>query len=110
MKEFEKEFLFSIDNLIEENLTNPDFQLEDVTIALEISRAKLYRSVLKLTGSSPAQYIKNTRLIKAMDILKRGVYPTVKETTASVGFRSPEYFTKQFYKEFNILPSQLIRE
>ena len=109
MKQFDKIWLASIDDIIDANLKNPDFQLIDITSKLAISRAKLYRKITKLTGNSPAEYIRKKRLTKALEILEIGVYPTVKETSAAVGFRSPEYFSKLFFQTYKKLPSEFLK-
>ena len=109
MKQFEQNWLANVNNIIDANLKNPDFQLMDITRKLDISRAKLYRKVTKLTGYSPAEYIRKKRLRKALEILEIGVYPTVKETSVAVGFRSPEYFSKLFFQEYKKLPSEYLK-
>lgn len=108
MKQHEQEWLNRLDAVIENKMPDPDLQLLDITSKLDVSRAKLYRMVTKLTLLSPSKYLRKKRLKKAYDILERGVYPTVKETAAAVGFRQPEHFTRTFYKEYQILPSDLL--
>jgi len=110
MKEFEENWLKRINAFIDENLQNPNFQLMDLTKELGISTAQLYRRISKLTGISPNKYIRQIRLRKAKEILERGTYPTVRETAESVGYLQPEYFTKLFKKEFNILPKDILKK
>ena len=109
MKKFERMWLEQIDTIIENNIPNADFRLIDVTTELEISRAKLYRDILKLTGETPSRYIQKKRLEKAKKILEEGVYPTVKETAIIVGFKRPEYFTRLFYREYAVLPGKVLK-
>lgn len=109
MKRYEKIWLNQINSIIDNNLENPDFQLSNITDALEISRTKLYRNILKLTGQSPNRYIQSKRLEKAKEILEIGVYPTIKRTASEVGFRSSDYFSKLFYKKYQILPRQILK-
>lgn len=110
MKRYEKVWLDRVNAIIEANIRNPDFQLLDIANEMEISRTTLYREVRKLTGQSPNRYIRNIRLTKARKILEAGIYPTVKETAEEVGFRRPEYFSKLFYLEYKVLPSEFLRE
>ena len=110
MKKYEKIWLEQIDVIINGHLRNPDFQLMDITNELEISRAKLYRNILKLTGLPPTRYIRKIRLEKARKMLEVGIYPTIKETANEVGFRRPEYFSKLFYEEYKMLPSRFLRD
>jgi len=109
MKKHEEILLGKIDTLISKNIQNPDFQLSDLTEELAISRTKLYRKILKLTGESPNRYIRNIRLEKANEILTIGIYPTVKETAAEVGYRNADYFSKLFSQKYHILPKDLLK-
>jgi len=109
MKQFDQAWLAKVNDIIDSNLENPDFQLIDITNKLNISRAKLYRKITKLTEYSPAKYIREKRLAKALEILEIGVYPTVKETSAAVGFRSAEYFSKLFFQKYKKLPSEYLK-
>lgn len=109
MKKHEEILLDKINALIEQNFKKPDFQLSDLTEVLEISRTKLYRKVLKLTGETPNRYIRSIRLEKANEMLKIGIYPTVKETAAEVGYRNADYFSKLFSQKYQILPKDLLK-
>ena len=109
MKKHERVRLHQIDEIIAANLQKPDFQLEDITNILEISHAKLYRNLLKLTGYTPGRYIKKKRLENAREMLEIGEFSTVKETSRKVGFRRPEYFAKLFYEEYQIYPSKILK-
>ena len=109
MKKFEQVWLGQIDVVIANNIANVDFRITDVAKELDVSRTKLYRDVLKLTGVTPSRYIQQTRLKKAKQILEDGVCPTVKETAMIVGFKRSGYFTKLFFREYAILPSKLLK-
>ena len=109
MKKFERLWFGQIDTVIENNISNADFRITDVVEELEVSRTKLYRDILKLTGATPSRYIQRKRLEKARAILEEGVCPTVKEISIIVGFKRPEYFTKLFFREYAILPSKILK-
>jgi len=109
MKEHEKALLDKINHIITINIRNPNFQLSDLTEELNISSTKLYRKILKLTGASPNRYIRMIRLTKAHEILKIGIYPTVKETATAVGFKNADYFSKLFFQKYKILPKDLLK-
>ena len=108
MKEADRLLLDQLNDIITKNLHVPDFQLNDITEQLKISRTTLYRLIVKLTGMSPNNYIRKQRLEKAKEILEIGVYPTVKETALAVGFKNPSYFSRLFYEEFEITPFDLL--
>ena len=63
-----------------------------------MSRVQLYRKTKALTGYSPNELIRITRLKKAATLLA-STGKTIAEITYEVGFSTPSYFTK-CYKEF----------
>lgn len=110
MKKYEQIWLNQINKLITDNLQNTNFQIADITASLEISRTKLYRDLLKLTGESPSRYIQSRRLERAKEILEIGVYPTVRETASEVGFKNTAYFSKLFLKKYKLSPKQILKK
>lgn len=96
--------------IIDDNLDDPALDNQQLAEALEISERHLSRKIKTLTTLSPQRYLSQYRLHKAMNYLKDGRYKTVKETSFAVGFRNPSYFIRQFEKEFNIRPLQILQE
>lgn len=90
--------------VVEENIANPDFSVEELSRELGMSRVHLYKKLLALTGKSPIEFIRIIRLKRASQLLKESQM-TVAEVAYEVGFNNPKYFTKYFKMEFNILPS-----
>jgi len=110
MRMHETKWLEKINKIIENNLDNPDFQLSDITTEMYISRTKLYRDLKRLTGMSPNRYIRKTRLRKAKEILESNTIHSISKVSMAVGFREAWYFSKLFYKEYNMLPSTYLKE
>lgn len=96
--------------IIDNNLDNPSLDNQQLAEALEISERHLFRKIKTLTTLPPQRYLSQYRLHKAMSYLKNGRYKTVKETSFAVGFRNPSYFIRQFEKEFEIKPLQILKE
>ena len=96
--------------IIDNNLDNSSLDNQQLAEALEISERHLFRKVKTLTTLPPQRYLSQYRLHKAMNYLKNGRYKTVKETSFAVGFRNPSYFIRQFEKEFEIKPLQILQE
>ncbi len=69
-----------------------------------MSRVHLYKKLLSLTGKLPIELIRTVRLKRAAQLLEKSQL-TVAEIAYQVGFNNPEYFTKYFKTEFNVLPS-----
>lgn len=89
---------------VEENLSNPDFSVEEFSRDLGMSRVHLYKKLLSLTGKSPIEFIRTIRLQRAAQLLEKSQL-TVSEIAYQVGFNNPKYFSKYFKDQFNVLPS-----
>ena len=87
------------------NLSNTEYSVEEMSRDMCMSRANLYRKIHSITGLSPNELIKNIRLKKAAELLKESQLSIV-EVADSVGFNTPNYFTKSFKKLFGVLPTQ----
>ncbi|MDX2046848.1 MAG: DUF4242 domain-containing protein [Chitinophagaceae bacterium] len=94
------ELLFS---KLEENWHNPDFNVTDYCKAMAMSKSQLYRKTIDLTGLSPNLLLKEFRLEKAKDLMKKQRY-NISQITFDSGFTSPSYFTKCFKKKYGLLP------
>lgn len=106
LSELENLFLDKLQELIEENLSNPQFGVDELAEILDISRPTLYRKVFALTGQSPKKFIQSYRLKRSFELLTSN-YGNVTEVAFKVGFSSSAYFTKCFKEKFHQLPSEL---
>jgi len=97
-------FLQKLLRLIEENIGNPNFSVEELSGDMFMSRYTLYKKILALTGKTPNEFIRHMRLKRAAQLLENG-YLTVSQICYKVGFKSQKYFVKAFKSEFNVSPS-----
>jgi AraC-like DNA-binding protein len=88
---------------LEENWQNSDFDVSDYCKAMAMSKSQLYRKTITLTGLSPNILLKDFRLEKARELLKKKRY-NISQITFDSGFTSPSYFTKCFKKKYGLLP------
>lgn len=88
---------------LEEKWQNPHFHIADYCKATAMSVSQLYRKTISLTGWSPNILLKEYRLERAMDLLKKQAY-NIAQITFDSGFTSASYFTKCFKKKFGLLP------
>ena len=100
----DREFLHELNALIEKNLEDPGFNVEQLAKKLFMSSATLYRKIQALSGEIPSEYIRAYRLHKAAQLFKEN-FGTVTEVAFEVGFASRTYFTKCFKEKFHQLPS-----
>jgi signal transduction histidine kinase/DNA-binding NarL/FixJ family response regulator len=101
----DKDFIKDLQGVIEANLSEPDFNVEELVKKLYIGRTTLYRKIQALFGASPTDFIKSYRLQRAAELLKSD-FGSVTEVAFEVGFSSRTYFTKCFKEKFRQLPSE----
>ena len=90
-------------NKLEENWQDPDFNVTDYCQAMTMSKSQLYRKTIELFGLSPNLLLKEFRLEKAKELMKKQCY-NISQITYDSGFTSPSYFTKCFKKKYGLLP------
>ncbi len=90
---------------IELNISNTDFNVERFCSLLKLSQPQCYRKIKAITGFNISEFIRNTRLKKAAQLLKTGDYK-INEVAYETGFNDPNYFTKSFTKLFGMTPSE----
>ncbi|RKR80146.1 monosaccharide ABC transporter substrate-binding protein (CUT2 family) [Mucilaginibacter gracilis] len=101
----DKKFLSDFSGIVEQNLSNEKFNVDDICKVIGISRVQLYRKVKALLGCSITDYILNRRLKKAKYLLGNEGY-TIAEITYMVGFSNPNYFATVFKAKYNCTPSE----
>jgi len=104
----EKMIMKAID-LIEKNISNPDFSVTELSSELGMSRVNLYKKLKSLTGHTPIEFIRAYRIKRAAQLLSKSQMG-VSEVAYQVGFNDPRYFTRYFKAEFNMLPSDYARK
>lgn len=102
----DKQFMKQLHDIIQKNLDNSEFGVEDIGKEIGLSRVQLYRKVKAMTGSSVVDLIRKSRLAKARRLLESRSM-SVSEVAYEVGFSSPSYFTKCFKDEFGMLPGEV---
>ncbi|MBP7152231.1 MAG: helix-turn-helix domain-containing protein, partial [Paludibacteraceae bacterium] len=103
MNKSDEEFLQKLDDIIQENISNPDFNIEDLADHFFMSRASFYRKIKGILDLTPNEYLRVARLKKAAQLLKEGDH-RITEICYMVGFNSPSYFAKCFQQQFGVLP------
>ena len=101
----EQDFLKKLNDLIEKNLDNSAYTVEDLARSLTISRVQLYRKVKAILGISVSDHINNMRLDKSKELLKKSEL-NISEIAYAVGFSSPNYFSTSFKNKFGVTPKE----
>ena len=103
LTQLDKDFVKSISDMVEVNLENANFSIDDITSSMGISRSLLYTKMKSLMNISMGDYIRHKRIERACHMLSEGY--NVSETAYACGFSDPNYFSKVFKKMKGIAPS-----
>lgn len=105
IKTFEEEFLVKLMKLVEENISNSNFNNDDLANLMFMSRSTFYRKLKAVTGMSGNEFIRTARLNYAAKLLESGKY-SVTEAAYEAGFNDIKYFRKRFQEQFSVSPSE----
>lgn len=103
LTQLDKDFVKSISDMVEVNLENANFSIDDITSSMGISRSLLYTKMKSLMNISMGDYIRHKRIERACHMLSEGY--NVSETAYACGFSDPNYFSKVFKKMKGMAPS-----
>lgn len=95
--------------LIEQNIENPEFNIQQLVNELNISRRGVYSKVKAMTGMSVSDFIKSIRLRRAAQLLITKEF-TISEVYYKVGFQNRTHFNDSFKKQFSMTPSDFIKK
>ena len=101
----DEQFLQKAINLINDNLSNPDYNGDMLSKDVGMSRANLHRKLKALLNQSSSEFIRNIRLKHAAQLISQKRL-TVSEVCYEVGFTSPSYFTACFTNFFKMSPTE----
>ncbi|WNJ20070.1 two-component regulator propeller domain-containing protein [Pontibacter sp. G13] len=102
-------FLKKAVEIIEEHMTDPDFNVEALVKEIGMSRSKLYLKLKALTGQTSSEFIRTVRLKRAVQLLETSDL-TIKEIMYMTGFNTASYFSKCFKKQFGMVPSEYVKK
>jgi signal transduction histidine kinase/DNA-binding response OmpR family regulator len=99
----DRKFVSEFAAIVERNVANESFTVEDICKDMGISRVQLYRKVKALMNVNVNDYILNIRLQKAKYLLQHEAI-SISEVSYKVGFSSPAYFSTVFKSKFGVTP------
>jgi signal transduction histidine kinase/ligand-binding sensor domain-containing protein/DNA-binding response OmpR family regulator len=101
----DEQFIQKAFELVEKNMGNPEFTIDEFSREMAMSRMLLYKKLMALTGKAPLDFVRTMRLKRAAQLLA-GSQMNISEISISVGFNDAKYFSQCFKKEFYMLPSE----
>lgn len=109
IKPSEENFLTQLIDFIDSNWNRPNFNVDDFSKDMGLSKSQLYRKLVKLTGKSANNFLREFRLHKALTLLHKQK-GNISEIAYETGFNSQAYFSKCFMDKYGILPSKYLQQ
>ena len=103
----DKQFLDKLQTILDDNLTESNFNPHTLCRELGLSRMQLHRKLVALTGLSTSAFIKSQRLKYACTLLQKSEL-RISEIAYACGFNSPSYFTKSFKETYSKSPQDYL--
>jgi len=103
-KHAERKFISSFKAIVENNIANDSFAMDDICKQMNISKVQLYRKVKSLLNSNINEYILSARLQKAKYYLRHEEL-SIAEVAYKTGFSSPAYFSTVFKTKLGVSPT-----
>ena len=100
--EADRLWIASVDDIIDANIANAEFSVEDLGRLAGMSRSNLYKRVKAITGLSPLEYLRDRRVKKGRQLLAQATGKHVKPTLAEIAYQvgmSPRQFSKYIKQE-----------
>ena len=110
----ESAFLARFREVVEARMEDSEVSVDDLAAEMSLSRVQLYRKIKTITGSSPVELLRTTRLKRAYQMLlttdksvSEVAYAVGFTAPSAVGFTAPSYFSKCFKEEYGMVPGDI---
>lgn len=101
----DKLFLDELKDKVEHNMDNAELNVQVLADEFHMSRSQFARKCKSITGLTPLQYIQNSRLEHAKQLLMKEKIP-VGDVAFRCGFEDVSYFTRVFKQATGKTPTQ----
>jgi signal transduction histidine kinase/DNA-binding response OmpR family regulator len=98
-------FISKMNEVIDKNLENESFVVDDIAKTIGLGRSRFYLKVKELTSLTPNEYLLKYKMQKAMELLQNNAELNISEIAFRVGFKSSRYFAKCFKDYYGVVPS-----
>jgi AraC-like DNA-binding protein len=105
----DEEFLKEVIQLVEEKMTDPNFNIDDIAVGIGMGRTTFYKKLKSLTSLSPVEFVRELRLKQSKELLDAGTH-TITEAAYASGFNSVAYFSTCFKEKYAMSPSLYLKK
>jgi len=106
---YDQKFLEKVIKIVEERLVDTNFNIDDVSESIGMSRSAFFKKFKSLTNLAPVEFVRETRLTRAKEMFDSGE-ENVSTVAYSIGFNNPKYFSTCFKAQFNQTPTEYIKQ
>lgn len=99
------EMMKKVMELIEKNMDNYDFSVEELSKFVGMSRSVFFKKLKSLTGLSPIEFLRDIKMKRAAQLLETGQL-MVKEVASMVGILDTRYFARCFKAKYGMIPQE----
>ena len=103
-------FMAQVNQYVMDNISNSNLSVEDIAAAVNVCRTLFFSRIKSLTGTTPNEFLRSTRLRVAAELLSKPNDLRVTEICYMVGFTSTSYFAKCFHAQFGMLPTEFMEK
>ena len=107
IKSVDEKMLEKIDQIIKEQISDPNLSVETLSRQIGVSRSQLQRKFKQLTNQNPSDYLKTARLRYAASLLVTKNL-SISEVTYEAGFSSLSHFSNSFRDFYGMSPSRYV--
>lgn len=105
----EDAFMIKVREILDKNISNEDFDINNLCRELAVSHAQLYRKFKSISNQTIADYFKLLRLYKAKELLSKPEL-NITQIAFTVGFKNLSHFSREFTQQFGKSPKDLRRQ
>src|SRR5690606_15896542 len=95
--------------LVEENIEDPDFNVQVLVKKIGMSQSAYYRKIKSITGQSVVEFIRDVRIKRAGQLLRESKM-RISDVAITVGIEDMKYFRKVFRQVFEMSPSEYSKQ
>lgn len=99
-------FMHKVMEVIEKNMSDADFDVEQLASGVGVSRMQLYRKMAAITNMTAKEFIRSIRIKRAYQLIEQDKL-TISEVAYEVGFKDIAYFRKCFKAQIGKNPSEI---
>lgn len=105
VKGYDEELMERIMKVVNENMSDSDFNVEKMCDEVGVSRTQLHRKLKEMTGVPTSEFLRNIRLNEAARLIRERKI-NITQVSYMVGFANNSHFSTAFKKYFGMSPTE----